>query len=65
MKTCIRFHTTQQPLYSGILLQPCTLCFAVPADLRQRYEAAGQGHVFAFLDAGKVRQGSQRCVVAI
>lgn len=32
---------------------------AVPPELRARFEAAGQGHVFRFLDEGKVPEGQQ------
>ena len=29
--------------------------FAVPDDLRAKFTAAGQGHVFSFMDSGVVR----------
>lgn len=37
---------------------------AVPAALRARYEAAGQGHVFRFIDNGKVPEVQQAAFLA-
>lgn len=33
---------------------PTSFCAAVPAELRARFTAAGQEHVFRFIDNGKV-----------
>mmetsp|Transcript_2585 Transcript_2585/g.5996 ORF Transcript_2585/g.5996 Transcript_2585/m.5996 type:complete len:482 (+) Transcript_2585:59-1504(+) len=37
---------------------------AVPDELRKRYEAAGQGHVFKYLDAGKVPEEQKAAFLA-